>query len=87
MGESWVGFSGSYPFGSVAQGGAIEESTRAGADAQPAKSNSENALKTHERLMSHSSRESEDQNIDQLTEPSDSRLGARKPLVVLIALA
>src|SRR5262245_58885881 len=39
MGDSRVGFSGSYPFGSVAYDGAIEESTRGGDDAQPARRN------------------------------------------------
>src|SRR5215472_9057224 len=40
MGEGWVGFNGSYPFGSVAYEGAMEESTRAGDDAQPDRSDS-----------------------------------------------
>jgi hypothetical protein len=38
MGEGWVGFSGSYPFGSVAYDGAVEESIRSGGDAQAARS-------------------------------------------------
>src|SRR5215475_3100817 len=39
MGDGLVGFSGSYPFGSVAYRGEVEDSTRAGDDAQPAWSN------------------------------------------------
>src|SRR5215510_5032981 len=38
MDETWVGFSGSDPFGSVAYDGAMAESTRGGDDAQPASS-------------------------------------------------
>jgi hypothetical protein len=38
MGENWFGFSGSYPFGSVAYAGALCESARFGADAHPASS-------------------------------------------------
>src|SRR5215467_3363655 len=45
MGESWVGFSGSYPFGSVAYDGSIEESTRCGGDAQPVRGNKARILR------------------------------------------
>ena len=38
MGENWFGFSGSYPFGSMAYAGDFCESTRSGGDAHPASS-------------------------------------------------
>ena len=43
-GETWSGFSGSCPFGSMAYAGALRESTRSGADAHPASSNAVTTL-------------------------------------------